>query len=216
YQHRIGTTLEVYGVAQLTVDDDGGKYADNDAFTLGSRYLFGDSSSLGAELTDGDRGSAATVSAEYRLTPEHTVYGAYTQSTDTTEYDSLFNPRGQNGWSLGQRWRLSNQVSLFNESQYLKERDQAGLAHTYGMDFYPAQGWNTGFTLSKGELEGSSGVVDRRAISISGGHTSADTDWQSKLEWREDSGAEQREQWVSTTRLTHKLNDSWRLAARFN
>src|SRR5690606_34020715 len=62
YQHRIGTTLEVYGVAQLTVDDDGGKYADNDAFTLGSRYLFGDSSSLGAELTDGDRGSAATVS----------------------------------------------------------------------------------------------------------------------------------------------------------
>ncbi len=216
YQHRIGTTLEVYGVAQLTVDDDGGKYADNDAFTLGSRYLFGDSSSLGAELTDGDRGSAATVNAEYRLTPEHTVYGAYTQSTDTTEYDSLFNPRGQNGWSLGQRWRLSNQVSLFNESQYLKERDQAGLAHTYGMDFYPAQGWNTGFTLSKGELEGSSGVVDRRAISISGGHTSADTDWQSKLERREDSGAEQREQWVSTTRLTHKLNDSWRLAARFN
>ena len=46
--------------------------------------------------------------------------------------------------------------------------------------------------------------------------TSPETDWQSKLEWREDTGAEQREQWVSTTRLTHRINDSWRIAARLN
>ncbi|HEY0931252.1 MAG TPA: hypothetical protein VGE27_15125, partial [Gemmatimonas sp.] len=37
-----------------------------------------------------------------------------------------------------------------------------------------------------------------------------------KLEWREDRGAEQREQWVSTNRLTHKINESWRIAARLN
>ena len=218
YQHRINTTLEVYGVAQFTVDDDGGKYADNNAYTLGAKHLFGNNSSVGAELTDGDRGNAATVNAEYRLSPEHSLYGGYTYSTDTTEYDSLFNPRGQNGWTLGQRWRVSNQVNVFNESQFLKERGQAGLAHTFGMDFYPAMGWNTGFTLSKGELEEtqSGGKVDRRAISLSGGHTSPDTDWQSKIEWREDTGAERREQWVSTTRLTHRVNDSWRIAARFN
>ena len=218
YQHRIATTLEVYGVAQLTVDDDGGRYADNDAFTFGAKHLFGDNSSVGAEVTDGDRGHAATVNAEYRLSPEHALYGGYTYSTDTTEYDSLFNPGGQNGWTLGQRWRLSNQVNVFNESQFLKERGQSGLAHTFGMDFYPARGWNTGFTLSQGELQEaqSGGVVDRRAISVSGGHTSPDTDWQSKIEWREDSGAEQREQWISTTRLTHRVNDSWRIAARFN
>ncbi len=29
-------------------------------------------------------------------------------------------------------------------------------------------------------------------------------------------GAEQREQWVSTNRLTHKFNESWRIAARLN
>ncbi|MGB3393591.1 MAG: hypothetical protein WA956_08320 [Stenotrophomonas sp.] len=217
YLHRFGSTLELYGVAQLTVDDDGGKYADNDAWTVGAKHLFGNNSSVGTEVTDGDRGNAATVNAEYRLNPEHSFYGAYTYSTDTTEYDSLFNPRGQNGWTLGQRWRISNQVNVFNESQFLKERGEAGLAHTFGMDFYPAQGWNTGFTLSNGELENvQGGVVERRAISVSGGRTSPDTDWQSKLEWREDSGAERREQWVSTTRLTHRINDSWRIAARFN
>lgn len=217
YLQRFGSTLELYGLAQFTLDDDGGQYADNDALTLGGKYLYGDNSSVGAEVTTGDRGQAASLNAEHRLTPEHSVYGAYTYSTDTTEYDSLFTRNAQNGWTLGQRWRLSNQVNLYNESQFLKEPNQSGLAHTFGMDFYPAQGWNLGFTLSNGELTNTAGGnVDRRAVSVSGGRTSPDTDWQSKLEWREDSGAEQREQWVSTNRLTHKINESWRIAARLN
>nr|WP_298132717.1 hypothetical protein [uncultured Pseudoxanthomonas sp.] len=217
YLHRFGSTLELYGIGQVTLDDDGGQYADNNALTLGGKYLYGNQSSVGAEVTTGDRGEGATVNAEHRLTAEHSVYGAYTYSTDTTDYESLFNRSAQNGWTLGQRWRLSNQVNLYNESQFLKERNESGLAHTFGMDFYPAQGWNLGFTLSDGELTNTAGGnIDRRAISISGGRTSADTDWQSKLEWREDQGAEQREQWISTHRLTHKINESWRIAARLN
>lgn len=217
YLHRFGSTLELYGIGQVTLDDDGGAYADNNALTLGGKVLYGQQSSVGAEVTTGDRGEAATVNAEHRLTAEHSVYGAYTYSTDTTDYESLFNRGAQNGWTLGQRWRLSNQVNLYNESQFLKERDESGLAHTFGMDFYPAQGWNLGFTLSDGELTNSAGGnIDRRAISISGGRTSPETDWQSKLEWREDQGAEQREQWVSTHRLTHRINESWRIAARLN
>ena len=217
YLHRFGSTLELYGIGQVTLDDDGGQYADNNALTVGGKYLYGNQSSVGAEVTTGDRGEAATVNAEHRLTAEHSVYGSYTYSTDTTDYDSVFNRSAQNGWTLGQRWRLSNQVNLYNESQFLKERGASGLAHTFGMDFYPAQGWNLGFTLSDGELTNATGGdVERRAISVSGGRTSPDSDWQSKLEWREDHGAEQREQWVSTNRLTHKFNESWRIAARLN
>ncbi|MFT4255643.1 MAG: hypothetical protein QM599_01555 [Pseudoxanthomonas sp.] len=217
YTHRFGTALDVYGTAQLTLDDDGGKYLDNDAYTLGGRYNFANLSTVGAEVTDGDRGHAAQVSGEWRLSAQHSFYGSYTYSADTTEYDPLFDTDAQNGWTLGQRWRLSNQVNMFNESQFLKDRDSTGLAHTFGMDFYPAQGWNTGFTLSNGELVNSDGgQVDRRAISLSGGRTSSDTSWQSKLEWRKDSGAEQVTQWVSTNRLSHKINESWRIAARLN
>ncbi|WP_337245919.1 hypothetical protein [Luteimonas sp. gir] len=217
YTRRFGTALDVYGTAQLTLDDDSGRYADNDAFTLGGRYNFANLSTVGTELTTGDRGDAARVDAEYRLSPQHSFYGAYTYSTDRSDYDPLFNPNAQNGWTLGQRWRLSNQVNLFNESQFLKNRRESGLAHTYGMDFFPAYGWNLGFTLSDGDLTNSDGgQVDRRAVSLSGGRTSGDTSWQSKLEWREDTGAERVTQWVTTHRLTHKLNESWRIAARFN
>jgi len=217
YTHRFGTSLDLSGTAQMTLDNDDGNYADNDALSLAARYNFANQSNLGTEVTTGDRGDATTFSGEYRLTSQHSFYGAYTHSTDSTEYDSLFNPNRQNGWTVGQRWRLSNQVNLFNESQYIRSRDEAGLAHTYGMDFYPAVGWNLGMTLSDGELTNSTGgQVFRHAASLTGGRTSPDTGWQSKLEWRRDSGVERRTQWVSTHRLTHKLNESWGIAARFN
>ncbi|GHD74346.1 hypothetical protein GCM10007164_24770 [Luteimonas padinae] len=217
YSHRFGTALDLYGIGQVTLDDDGGQYEDNNALTLGGRYNFANLSTVGAEVTTGDRGEGANVEAEYRLSSQHSFYGSYTYSTDRTDYDPLFNPGARNGWTLGQRWRLSNQVNMFNESQFLKTRGESGLAHTFGMDFYPATGWNLGFTLSDGELTNSEGGnVDRRAISVFGGRTSQRTDWQSKLEWREDTGAEQRTQWVSTNRLAHRINESWRIAARLN
>lgn len=216
YSKRFGGNFDLYGVAQLTLDDDGGAYADNDAFTLGARYLARNQSSVGAELTTGDRGDSATVDAEYRLTQDHAIYAGFTYSTDTTAGDGYFNTRQADGLTIGQRWRLSNQVNLYNESQFLKERNEQGIAHTFGMDFYPARGWTLGFTLQQAELENASGITDREAVSLSAGRVSPDTQWNSKLEFRRDSGAEQRTQWVSTNRFLHKFNPDWRVAWRFN
>ena len=220
YSHRIGSSLDVYGVAQVTLDDDDGAYEDNDAYTLGARYLFGNLSSFSAEYTDGDRGNAATISAEYQMSPLHTLYAGYTYSTDTTEGDPLFSSVQPSGLTLGQRWRISNQVNLFNESQFLKERNQSGIAHTFGMDFYPREGWNLGFTLQEGELQTAGSeetqTVDRRAISMNAGHTDVRSNWNSKLEYRHDSGAEERTQWVSTSRVLFKVSPDWRVAGRLN
>ncbi|MFD1298963.1 hypothetical protein ACFQ4Q_20260 [Lysobacter gummosus] len=217
YRHRIGSTLELYATGQYTVDDDGGKYDRNDLVTLGARYLFGDRSSVGAEVSSGSRGQAGKLDAEYRLNTDHTLYGAYTFSTDNTERDPLFDNALQTGWTIGQRWRLNNQTNLYNESQFLKDpRDSSeGIMHTFGMDFYPAEGWNLGFTLMDGDLEASTGHVDRRAYSLSGGRVDPRTDWSSKIEYRKDSGAERREVWVTTNRLFYKINEDWRIAARF-
>lgn len=219
YTQRVLPTLDLYGGGQVAFDRSG-TYEDNDALIAGAKFRFGDLSTIGAEVSTGDRGDAAQINAEYRISPDHTIYGAYTYSTDRTDYDPLFNRRTNNGWTLGQRWRLSNKVSLFNESQWLKTPSGTGINHTYGMDFYPGEGWNLGFTLQKGDLERIAGnvleEVRRHGVSVSGGFTNADTQWQSKIEWREDRGAEQRTQWVTTNRVSHKVSDSLRLAARFN
>jgi hypothetical protein len=218
YRQRFGASWELYGTGQVTLDDDGGAYEKNDLLTLGARYLFGDRSSVGAEVSGGSRGHGAKVDGEYRMAPDHSLYGSYSYSTDRTGTDPLFDTGLQSGWTLGQRWRLSNQVNVYNESQYLKDRrqDGAGIVHTFGMDFYPAQGWNLGFTIMDGELDSTLGRVDRRAYSVSGGRTDAVAQWNSKLEYRRDSGAEQREQWVTTNRLLYKLNEDWRFALRAN
>jgi hypothetical protein len=216
YARRLMGALDVYGIAQWTVDDDSGAYADNDLYTGGMRYLFGGLSSIGAELSTGDRGDAASMNAEYRVTPDHTLYGGYVYSTDDGTLEPALGERVPGGLTLGQRWRLSDKVSLYNESQSLQQQQERGLAHTFGMDFYPAPSWTLGFTLQQGELESAAGLTERIAASISGGYTTPGTAWGSKLEYRQDSGNADLRQWVSTNRLMHALNDDWRLAARLN
>lgn len=218
YTQRVGSSLELSATGQLTLDDDEGRYANNDLLTLGARYLFGERSSVGAEVSSGSRGHGGRVDAEYHMGADRTLYGAYNYSTDSTARDSLFNPAVRNGWTLGQRSRITDRTRVFSESQYLKEtaRDESGLAHTFGLDFLPGPGWNLGFTVMDAELDAARGRVDRRAYSISGGRTDPRTQWSSKLEYRKDSGAEQREQWVTTNRLLHRLNEDWRIAVRAN
>ena len=214
---RLGHTAEIYAQGQLTIDDDNGQYAANDAVSIGGQWLLADRFNLTADATHGDRGTGYTAQAEYRLSPEHSLYGGYTYSTDTTSSTLLRPSATDDGWTMGQRWRLGPTVNVFNESQMLRSGQEAGLAHTFGLDFYPSAGWRSGFTLSRGDLETSAGgQIDRKAISVNLGRTDPRTDWSSKLEWRRDTGAEDREQWVSSNRLTHRLNEDWRLAMRLN
>src|SRR5690606_9493211 len=164
YRHRLGSSLELYGVGQYTLDDDSGAYDSNDLLTLGARYQFGDRSTVGAEASGGSRGHGGKVDAEYRLTQEHTVYGGYSYSTDSTAREPLFSPDLQTGATLGQRWRVRHQTSVFTERQFQKEprNDSSRIAPTFGMDFYPAVRWKAGFTLMDGELDALTGRIDRR------------------------------------------------------
>lgn len=218
YSQRVTSNLDVYTIGQLTLDDGGDRYEKNNLLTVGSKYQFGDLSSVGAEVSSGNRGYGAQVNGEYRLTPEHTFYSAYNFTTDATPRDSLFNRKLQTGWTLGQRWRLSSQVNLYNETQFLKDKSDgsSGLSNSVGTDFYPGGGWTLGLALMEATLDTPNGRVNRHAYSVSSGQTDENLQWTSKLEYREDRGAEHRRQWVNTNRVTYKVNEDWRVAARVN
>ena len=219
YTHQWNDAAQVYAQVQSTLNNDHHRYKDNNAYTVGGNLAFGQSSTVGAEYTHGDRGHAGQVNAEYRITPGHAFYGVFTSGNYTKDYDPVFANALQEGWTLGQRWQISNQVNIFNESQYLKPdtNTQSGLAHTFGLDFYPAPGWVTGFTLQQGKLMNlRGGEVKRRAVSANAGRNTSDTNWQSRVEWRRDSGDENRDQWVFTNRLAHRFDDSFRVSARMN
>lgn len=214
YKQRIGESWDLYGTGQFTIDNDNGKYDNNDLFTIGTKYLFGSRSSVGAEYSTGHRGEAANLNADYYVTDNYSIYGKYTFSTDTR--NTVFGPSVRDGITLGQRWRMSNQVTVFNESNYLKAPQETGLVHTFGLDYIPTRGWNLGLSLQEGELEALSGVVNRQAATVSAAYRSNEMNWSSKLEYRDDSGTENREQWLTTNRLTYRLDEDWRLAARIN
>jgi hypothetical protein len=218
YRYQVTVPLELYGVAQYTADDDSGRYARNNRLTVGANYQTTDRLTLGAEASDGSRGFGSGLQAEYRVRPEQTVYGTYRYTAEDLGDNLWYDPSQQNGWTLGQRWRITDRTNVFNESQYLKDvgSDASGITHTVGMDFSPAVGWTLGATVMDGQLDAVSGRVNRRAYSLSGGRTDERMQWTSKLEYRRDSGAERRTQWVTTNRMAYRLNEDWRLALRAN
>lgn len=219
YSHRITNELELYGIGQVTLDDDHGNYKDNNAVTVGADYIYGDSSSIGAETMVGQRGNATQVYVSHRFTPDYSVYTNYSWSTSSysSDYESVFESDRTRGWTVGQRWRLNDRLSMFNESQALKENRDSSSYDTLGLDYLIAEGWTATFQLQDGKvITESGGRVDRTTASAGLTRTNKDMEWSSKLEWRHDRGAEQRVQWVSTNRISIKLDESWRVAGKLN
>ena len=198
-----------------TAMDRSALYADNDALILGAQYDAGDRATLGAEASTGDRGDALRLDGEFRPSPGHAFYAAWLHAPDGGTYDPLFDRHGAPGWTTGQRWQVTNTLNVFNESQFL-DTGETGLSHTAGLAWRAKSGWNVGTTLQQANLDSSAGNVDRNAVSVSIGRTKAADEWSSKVELRRDRGAEQREQWVTTHRVSQRWSDALRVAGDFN
>ena len=217
YLHQLNPWLTVYLGPQFTLYDDHRRYAGNNALNLGSQYSPTSQTTLSADFSVGERGNATQITGQYQSTPTHSLYGTLVQSPDRSFLPmSTGNRTTENGWTIGQRWRISNQTNVFNESQFLKHSEETGLTNTLGIDYTPRIGWSLGTTLSKGALDSPFGSVHRQAISAYAGHLTEPAEWQSKLEWRQDRGAQERTQWVSTNRVNYTVNESLRLAGRLN
>ena len=213
YKQRFGEKLELSATGQVTLENDGGDYDNNDRATVGARYLFADRSELGADYSVGHRGESGNVNWDYRLNTKHNLYGRYAFSTDDTFNDfSQFN----DGLTLGHRSRITDKLSVYNENQSLKSLNSEGFNHTFGLDYRLSRFWNLGFSLQHGELDEATGFVDRDVISTSANYRNNRSNFASKIEYRTDEGTEELRQWVTTNRLTYKVSDDWRLAARFN
>lgn len=229
YTNHLTSNFEGYVRSQVTLENDDGAYDNNDMVTLGTRYQVGARTMVGTEFSSGHRGSGATLTADHQLNDIHQLYGSYTYYADRT--DNLGAPLGNpdlgnnfgranqlggDSLTVGHRSRLSHQVNLFNEAQFIERPYEAGMQHVFGMDFAPTPGWAMGMSYQYGELDGINGVIDRDAYSLRGGYRNANTVWTSKVEYRNDSGMEEINQWLTTNHVSHKFNESWRILGRMN
>ena len=211
YTYALNNFVDLYGQVQFTVDDDDGAYESNDLVSFGLRTRISDKTTINSELTSGDRGEGALIGFDYIRSERHSIYGSYTLSTDRTETLTS----GERV-TIGNRWKVSNQTSLFAENQFVESRTGAGIAHAFGIDYEPFVGFTLGATFQTGELEAFTGLVDRDAITFAAGVTRDAWQWRSALEFRSDSGAEEVTQWLTTNRVNFKINDSFQLLGRLN
>jgi hypothetical protein len=213
----ITPNFETYLTGQFMINDNQGAYENNDAVIAGARYIL-NSSTLAGQYVAGHRGESINLDVSHELNKDHTIYAGYTYSGEGYTNDNIFNSQTDTGFTVGQKWNLNNKISLYNESQLLRNGNSKGNSNSLGMDFYPGEGWNLGFLYQKGELSTGTAGEDttRDAFSISVGQTSSVTNWLSKLEYRQDRGFEEREQFLTTNRISYKLNESLRLAGKIN
>ncbi|MDR2100902.1 MAG: hypothetical protein LBP40_08790 [Campylobacteraceae bacterium] len=212
----ITPNFETYLTGQFMINDNQGAYENNDAVIAGARYLL-NGSSLAGQYVTGHRGDALSVDVSHELNKDHTIYAGYTYSAEGSSNDNIFNSKTDTGFTVGQKWNLTNKINLYNESQFLRDKNSRGDSNSLGMDFYPGEGWNMGFLYQKGNLKADNGEYTQRdAFSVSVGQTSNIANWLSKLEYRQDRGNEEREQFLTTNRVSYKINDSLSLAGKLN
>ncbi|MEL7311652.1 MAG: OmpA family protein [Pseudomonadota bacterium] len=228
YAHRIGSRAEVYATGQFTIDNDGGDYDNNDLASLGMTYAITEQTSVLAEVSGGHRGDGATLTMSHDVSSDHTVYGTFTHSTDRTDNPLGGLPATGNGrdrllpgntLAIGHRARISNQLDVFNETTAADVRGPVSLGHVFGLNWNVQGGFRVGLTLQRSDVNAEFGVVEREAVTVSGGYRSSSFNWTSRVELRDDQAAfadDSVRQWASINRLDWKLSDSFRLLTRFN
>ncbi len=211
YSYDLSDSIAIYGIGQFTLSNDSGRYDNNDLATVGISMDLNGKTTLHGEYSTGHRGDGALLSLDYRLDDRHEVYGTFTQSADRTD---LREPGTR--IALGHRSRITDQATLFNERQFVEEREQAGIAHVFGLDFELSPGWAIGLSVQSGELETSQGNVDRDAGTVSASYRGERVNWRGKAEYRNENGFSDVRQVLTTNRLDLKLSEDWRLLTRVN
>ncbi|MGI9303122.1 MAG: OmpA family protein, partial [Gammaproteobacteria bacterium] len=219
--YRIKPETEVYVAGQAVIDDNEA-YEDNGLGTIGISTRVNDKLALGAELSAGDRGEAligsvdyvasestslnlsagvgdgapTSVGANYAAANGQELYGTYSIDPDRTA-------GGKSTLTLGQRQSYGDSTQIYTEHQFSEGESEAGAAQVFGLDYDFSEYWQFGFTfqLSTLENEANVGKTERHAAGVSAHYAGDDVKGSTRLEFRQDSGARDNTQWLTTNAI---------------
>lgn len=221
YSHNVSDTWKVYIGGQVTVDKSD-NYRNNDQLVVGTHINVNDKTNINIEVRDGHRGDSAKANIEYQLNEQNVIYGTSTLNTDNNgqafadnKGASLLENQGIN-FALGHRWESRDGLKIFTEGQYSHGEDYDGQGRLFGVDYQQSNGWFYSSTLQQTELTIAEGIIDREAYSVGIGFSDNHWRWKSRFEYREDEGARDDHQWLSTSRLDAKINEDFRFLGKVN
>ncbi len=206
-KYNINSYFDIYAAAQTSIEAEG-TYHDNNLYTLGTDIHLG-KLTLNAEASTGDRGDSILLGADYGISENYSVYSNYILSTDSTEGK-------RNIFTMGQRSKITDALSVFSEHQFSHSDKMAGVGNSFGIDYAFTKELLANLTYNKVNYDDVS-QRDRDALSGSLHYSDRDVTASTKLEYREDKGTNLDEkQYLTTNRLSYKVNPSWRVMAKLN
>jgi len=207
----VSDQLNVYGSMQSTLDSSG-EYESNDLLTLGAKSRNGMRFSFNAEGSTGDRGDSILAGVDYRVTDNYSVYFNQSLSTDRTDDNT------KHTTTVGQRHNASSKLRLYTEHQFSDDDLQAGLGHTFGLNYKVSEFTNLNGSINFADLEDDNGDnTERNALSFGVAYRQDKTRISSRVELRRDRSATvDAEQWLTANSVNYAMSPSTRWQGKLN
>ncbi|MEZ4815293.1 MAG: OmpA family protein [Bdellovibrionota bacterium] len=221
--YREGNKLNVYGKAQQTLSKDNTR-SRNNRYGGGAEAQVTKDIKIKGEGTGGDGGMAALAGASYNIAPQSQIYTGYVTETDRT--DSGFRARSgtrMSEWVSGVKSQANEKTSVNYENKYIHGDRPTGLTHVFGVDYKPWEEWRFRSRVEFGRLQSpdKTQTNDRKSYSLgvdySTPKTSVGTDFEARFDnVKTASSNDDRKTYVSKTKFSSRLDEEWRVLAKFN
>lgn len=205
----------VYGFGQGTLSRSGSR-SRNDRIGLGSGWQATERLRLETELSEGSGGLGGKLGGNYRHDDRSNTYLSYAMETQRPDlaYAGRFGTL-----LLGNRTKLNDRVSLYEETRRTTGFGHSGLLQAFGVDLAPTDRWSFGVKGEAGTVSDPlNGDIRRRALALSSGYKDDVTVYSGALEYRHDvsnlSGT--RNSWLLRNSYGQQLDAGWRLLGKLN
>ncbi len=202
----------LYGFLQGTVarTEDRNRY---DRAGLGATWQASRYFKLGIEASDGYGGLGGKVSGDYAINQRSSVYLSYQMESELPDAEN----RGEMGTGVfGSKYKFSERLGVFGETR-IANGYTSSLMHSFGLDLASRKRWTYGLKYETGTLsDQNAGDIKRHAVGLSTTYKFEKTKYAGAVEYRNDSGTEDRTAWLVRNSFAYQANPSWRLLGKFN
>lgn len=175
--------------------------------SLGAEKRIDDRLKINGRTSFGDSANSFELGGDYQLFDNYNIYSGYSSDGEIS----------RDRYTVGQRARVGEKTSIYQENQYVKERGKNATLQGYGVDYDLRRGVTLGGSIQHGELILPNDKKSRRRGGTLYLRTELeDITLRNRVEYREDKGSEDIEQYLTTNSFTYRYNKEYTLAGKVN
>lgn len=187
--------------------DKTGDYEENNMFILGGNKKIGDKITLNGEGSTGNRGDYLTLGGQYDFTSDYSLYGGYTLGSENSSQKV----------TMGQRFRYSDKINLFQEGNILSENGKTGIMNTYGGSYTIDENYSLGISMDIGKVQlEQGGSSKRKGITISSLWEDSKRTLKNTFQFVRETGEEKVKQFLTTNGFNWILSREYTLGGKIN